>query len=331
MLNPQLAHLLSLEGATLKRQMSPGRLRPSGAYKVMVMNRDGTVAEERPFANNLILDQGINNILNGTANWANCFAYCAVGTGTGAPAVSDTSLGTEVIRTANYLTGAGNCGTSNNYTTKTSMRKRTFDFPAEVSPKNYTELGWSHSSSPGANLFSRTLISGGTVTVLAGQSLRVVYELTVQFPNDTVATPAITGWPVAPSVSLQGTLRICLYDCIATVTTTGTSIISSSADLEINGSFGYPLKLSTVSALPSYGSIIGAGTFTDSNGGNYDSYTPGSFVRTRYATWTAAVGNRTDWRAIIGYGQNWIFLFDQAQTKDNLHTLRINWQTAISR
>jgi hypothetical protein len=61
-------------------------------------------------------------------------------------------------------------------------------------------------TTPGNNLFSRTLISGGTVTVLTGQGLRVVYTLTITVPSTTTpGSYAITGWPVAPSSVVTGT------------------------------------------------------------------------------------------------------------------------------
>ena len=48
-------------------------------YKTAVLNPDGTVACSRDFKRNLILDQGLNMIA--TKLWTECFAYCAVGTG----------------------------------------------------------------------------------------------------------------------------------------------------------------------------------------------------------------------------------------------------------
>jgi hypothetical protein len=75
---------------------------------------------------------------------------------------------------------------------------------------NYTELGWSYSSSPGNNLFSRTLISGGTVSLVSGQSLRVVYELSITVSPSTETTEAlsISGWPVSPATNTNVTWKI---------------------------------------------------------------------------------------------------------------------------
>lgn len=50
-------------------------------YKLIVQNPDGTIAEERPFKRNLILDQGLNYIGN-QASWCGCIANAVVGTGT---------------------------------------------------------------------------------------------------------------------------------------------------------------------------------------------------------------------------------------------------------
>jgi hypothetical protein len=92
-------------------------------------------------------------------------------------AVNQTGLATETKRTANYLTGTGNCGTTDVGNVRTL--RRTYDHTAEVANQNYTEAGWSYTGIVGNNLFSRVLIAGGSVSVLIGQQLRMVYDLVV--------------------------------------------------------------------------------------------------------------------------------------------------------
>ena len=70
------------------------------------------VRESRPLAPNLILNQGKNAWFTGAARVNDFNYYCAAGTGTTTPAVTDTGLGSEVARTGTFLTGAGNCGTA---------------------------------------------------------------------------------------------------------------------------------------------------------------------------------------------------------------------------
>ena len=64
-------------------------------------------------------------------------------------------------------------------------------------PRNFAEVGFSNSATPGTNLNMRALFAGGAVTVLAGQQLRVVYQfqLTIGPTTPQAKTFSITGWP----------------------------------------------------------------------------------------------------------------------------------------
>ena len=179
----------------------------SGRYKIFVLSK-GIIVQERPWANNLILDQGKNYWAGGVGSFAYLVRACAVGTGTTPPAASDTGLQSEAKRTTTYYTASGGCGYSD--TGATRKLWRTFDFSTESAGVNYSELGWSYSDSAGANLFSRALISGGTVSLTAGQSLRVVYELsiTVAPASTTTENLSISGWPVSPATSTEVTWKI---------------------------------------------------------------------------------------------------------------------------
>ena len=147
-----------------------------------------------PFRKNLILNQGLNNYFNGVIGIGDMTRYCALGTGTATPTTTDTQLATEVKRTGTMLTSSGACGTT--YGTSNFVCKRTHDATVETSDVNYSELGWSHASSSGANLNIRVLISGGTVTVLTGQQARIVHELTIECSNTTrqSGTVGVNGW-----------------------------------------------------------------------------------------------------------------------------------------
>jgi hypothetical protein len=126
--------------------------------------------------------------------------------------VAQVGLATEVKRTNNYLTGAGNCGTTRSGSTFT--HQRTFDFTAEVSTQAYSEVGFSNSASAGNNLNTRGLFTGAPISVVAGQQLRVIYYFVVTLaptsPSD--AEWPITGWPAKeyPVAVDTGTDRISL-------------------------------------------------------------------------------------------------------------------------
>lgn len=193
-----------------------------GRYKVFILSK-GIIVQERPWAKNLILDQGKNYWAGGTGSFAYLVRACVAGTGTAAPTVYDTGLQAEAKRTMTYYTTAGGCGYSD--TGATRKLWRTFDFATETASANYTELGWSPSETAGANLFSRTLITGGTVSLTAGQSLRVVYELniTVAPASSTTGSLSVSGWPVSPATNTEVTWKIQGAETFSTIDSNGNS------------------------------------------------------------------------------------------------------------
>lgn len=245
-------------------------------------------------------------------------------------AVNQTGLATETKRSNIYLAGAGNCGTADVGAVRTY--RRTYDFTAEVSNQNYTELGWALSSTPGNNLFSRTLVSGGTVSVLIGQQLRVIYDIvvTVGPPTSTPATWSIngsTGWPVAPATNTDG-YYIRNGIRLGAVSTDGIFDGASSLD-----PIAAPISivLATGSTLPGFGSSFTAGT--TANGTNSrSSYSSGNFYRDFTVSFALGEANATNWRGVTAGGSSaWTYVFDQAQTKTNTHTLSLTVRISYSR
>lgn len=109
--------------------------------------------------------------------------------------VTQTGLAVETKRSTTYLTGASNC-----FSTRVGgvfTNQRTYDFTAEVGSVNYAEVGFSDQAGAGANLNMRGLFSGGAVTILATQQIRVVYQFIVTLSPivNRQKTPTITGWP----------------------------------------------------------------------------------------------------------------------------------------
>jgi len=120
--------------------------------------------------------------------------------------VGQTSLATEVKRSNTYLTGTGNTETTRSGSTFT--HRRTYDFSVETGNVNYSEIGFSHTGTVAANINTRALFSGGAVTVLTGQQLRVIYDflVTVSPTTSTAVEPTITGWPsLSQSVTADST------------------------------------------------------------------------------------------------------------------------------
>lgn len=253
------------------------------------------IVEDRPVAPNLVLDQGLNNWFSGSYILGNFNRYCAIGTGTSTPAVTDTGLGVEAKRTGAMLTGSGNCGYSLDTIAGTLANKRTHDFPVQTSNENFTELAWSHSSSAGNNANSRVLISGGTLSALIGQQVRVVHTITltcspIARQSGTIGIGGTPGWP-HPSGSATSTAGEWQWGAVgfSAVSTDGTSGTPFGKPILEPGNgwgmiamwyTGMTLKSFGTAATwskrfpyidPSSGDVIGTG--------GWSTYTPGSFTR----------------------------------------------------
>ena len=296
-------------------------MKVQGVAKVQVLSK-GIIVEERPWTKNLVLAQGKNRFFGGT--WAGSLAsYCAVGTGTTTPASTDVGLGAEVKRTGTLLSSG--TGTAS-YSDGRVVYTYTHDFAEETVNKNYSELGWSWSGSSGNNLFSRVLISGGTVTVLAGQQLRVVYVLTWSVTPyvETAGTLTVAGWPVAPATTTAGTMAA-FGEGFATMSSSGSISQFGGASFEPAESTTW-FRVCNSLALdggftsnPSYSDIV-----TIFPTAPWGTYTPGSFTRSRVLTPISAGSfASTSIRGFL-YGSGLGFRFTDLQTKSNLYKIKPN-------
>lgn len=276
------------------------------------------VAEDRPWAENLILNQGLDYLASRATWWAAMGAYCVLGTGTATPAITQTGLGAEVVRTNNLL---GTKTVTDDNSTRTRTISRTYDFPSESVNRNYTELGLSHTGTVASNLSTRALISGGTVTVLVGQQARVVYAIAVTLGANVVSTPtSTTGW----TAGLQGISGFYTLDGLEDGYFSGGAAFVSN------------LALSTADAIPTFGTGFNPGVDGGCSSSGFDTYVTGSYTSKRWALWNINSGVGT-WRSLfipsgsIYTNLGWLWVFDNAQTKDNRHTLKINWSMSFGR
>lgn len=293
-----------------------------GVAKIQVLSK-GIIVEERPWTKNLVLAQGKNTFFGGSYYAGSLARYCAVGTGTTTPASTDVGLGAEVKRTGTLLSSG--TGTAR-YADGRVVYTYTHDFAEETVNQNYSELGWSWSGSAGNNLFSRVLISGGTVTVLAGQQLRVVYVLTWSVTPyvETAGTLTVAGWPVAPATTTAGTTAA-FGGGFATMSSSGSISTTSREALE-------PMQ-SSCSVMVCSAMSIGSGftrypdctsIYSYDGSGAWGSYTAGSFTRSRVFTAISAGSfASTSIRGFL-YGYGLGFRFTDLQTKSNLHKLKPN-------
>lgn len=291
-----------------------------GRYKIQIL-KGGIIISERPWANNMILNQGKDWVMAGARTFQESFTHCAVGTGTTPVAATDTGLTSEAAtnRTNTYLTGSGNCGTS--WVGQVGTMRRTFDFAIETTNQVYTELGWSYTATKAGNLFSKTLISGGSVTVLAEQQLRVVYDVSITCAPTGVQTANLTvaGWG-----TLSGTWAL-QTRMFGEVWTNGKG--------DVGGLFE---PSNTERTVYLYSGTCTLGSFGTQPTGQYiayvygawGTYTLGTFTRSiTFPYFSAASIASTDIRMFrydVYSSPSLAFRFDSPQTKLNTYRLRPN-------
>lgn len=153
----------------------------AGRFKLEAVDTvTGARRELTPWFNNLITDQGLNQLGVGQLGY-----FCMVGTGTATPAVTDTTLGNKIAHTTTTVSAtAGGSASAPYYGSYTVV----YRFAAGVATGNLTEVGIGYSSTL---VFSRTLIKDGsgnptTITVLSTEALDVTYEFRLYSPSADV-------------------------------------------------------------------------------------------------------------------------------------------------
>ena len=315
-----------------------------GMYKMQVLE-NGKVVEDRPWAENMILNQGLDYALSGSYDQvASLFRYHCVGTGTTAVAATDTGLASEAKRTGTLLLGDGNVGRTT--TGNTATFRYTWDHsPEGTGGANYSEHGISPSATPGNNLFARSLISGGTISVAEGQQLRVIYDVSVTVTPSvqTATTVGGTGWPVAGVTDCTGNCIIVGWDAaVGSLETDGDAYTYSFLNFaNPYGSGCLMVACSSLSLNTAIDSGISYSRITNSEiTMNAGTYTLGAFTR-NYAP--AGYASASSWAStnVVGwmFQSNYYaypafaFKYNYAQTKANTHRLRypsitITWARA---
>ena len=256
---------------------------------------------------------------------------------------------TEIQRigSAGYVTAGSGCGSS--LASNVLTHKRTFDFPAEVGSVTYREVAFSHSDAPGAEIFSRIKLPSD-LNLVAGQVLRVIYNLRVTLTPSTsqAKTADIVGWPVAPATTTDGDEAIQYVAMKRVNASTG-----ATEELNTRGSSLEPsatgencaIFLSTVStALAAFDACVDRTGTSPAYKENTALDPEADYLyeghAEKYVVFDTGDANRDDWRS-MGIGaasgvllpyviSGFVFVFDEGQTKDNLHTLELrfvwDWQ-----
>lgn len=256
---------------------------------------------------------------------------------------NQTQLSSQLKRTNNYLTGTIYCGTI--LSANVYKMRRTYDFTAEISGANYTEIGLGWDSSIATAIFSRILLAA-PVPVLAGQQLRVTYELQLSLsPPSTISKTAIIGgWPVAPALTTDGVEAIQFVGLWSINSSTGnaTQFDTGQGASEPSMASNIGVFVSDTATAPnSLGNSISRAA-TGSVAATRAAYVAGNYYVDKTGTIPVGTGNSTAIRS-MGFGYNApnnffpytattvVFVFNEAQTKLNTHTLSLTYRFSWSR
>lgn len=135
-----------LRGPTERGPVINIRQTAKGRFKAQVVAPNGRIVEDRPWQNNLILDQGLNGLA--TRSWQASFAYCAAGTGntptqydSGATTASQTT--TTVTASANFFNGlpANGVGMLIRWDSGETAKITAYTSPTQVTVSNSATVG----------------------------------------------------------------------------------------------------------------------------------------------------------------------------------------------
>ncbi len=271
---------------------------------------------------NLITNGGLERL--GAAGSGDVIAYVQVGTGSTAPANTDSALATWLAGTNRSFSRANTYGGNPTYHTEVTY---TWQFDQGVAAGNLSEVGVGWASN--GSLFSRALIVDGsnnptTITVQAIEFLTVTYKLRMYPP-----TADVTG-----TITLDGAD----YDYIIRPAYAGGNTWGSHGFK----AYGY----SSNSAVYSYTGDIGAmtaapaGTVSGVVNAAVAEYSAGSYKRTLEVdaginAWNLSGGIRSVALFVIGYGgenhMGWQCQFNPKIPKDNTKELSLTFDVSWAR
>lgn len=304
--------------------MIPIHMTVSGEYCLQVRKKTGEVVKDTGFFKNLITNQGLDNIC-GSDN--NALRYMSVGTGTTAPAITDTQL--VNLRAVVDINASGNTAitsldTTNNYLISTL----TASFLNGSASGNISEVGVGMSYD-GTLLTSRALVRDAngdptTITVLSDEDLVVIYKFKIKQP--TVDFTGVVG-------GYNYTMRACK-----------TTTLSYSDGWDITSGFSPTLTLTYSNSYWKHtitgtlGSITGGLSSALSGAGATISsitkagYVAGSFKVTCYATLGTSSSDLILKGQEFKFGfTRWQIEFTPAISKLSIQTLRLGYTITLGR
>ncbi len=304
-----------------------------GRYKLTARPRHhlASFRRETPWFNNLILDQGLNQIGGnfGGSNLNNAF----VGTGNTAPNVGDTQLQSLIATSNSILSVSASTSAVSPYG---ASKTWVFRFNAGVAAGNLAEVGVGNNAT---SLFSRALIQDDqgnptTFPVAGDEVLDVTYQITY-FPPlaDVLGTIEITGsgnhdfiWRASQAGNANG-WGITVGSGVGPATNIAIIGIGSNSYQAFSGAIG---------------EITGTPAGTSSTGPNtaFSAYTNGNFYRDVSPTFSLTQGNVVGGIMSIGFiagvssanaRTSWQCQFDPVIEKDSSKTLNMSYRISWTR
>ena len=154
-----------------------------GFFKLEAVSPDGSVRTLADWFPNLVLNQGLDQFGTNTSNsystQAGIMTYVSVGTGSVAPAATDTTLTNFLASQYKKSATAGNDAAG-----RYAWYRVIYEYAVNAATGNLSEIGVGTSTV----LVAKSLIKDGngdptTITVLSAEALRVSYELRVNIPT----------------------------------------------------------------------------------------------------------------------------------------------------
>lgn len=262
-------------------------IRLEGRLTVQLISAaSGVIIREESFSN-LITNAGLDSLgsasrqFNYWAQYNN--AWCGVGTGSTAPANTDTTLVTEIApTTSNRTQSTGGNGITTAYVTGPPdywWWKRTWLFVEAEANGNLTEVGIFDANTAGT-MFMRQLLkdSGGTPTTIvktSGEQLKIIWEFRLYPPASDVAEV----------VTISGTAYTITHRAL------GASSANDWGRLEnlfSNSTAGRAFETATLQSRTASGNTTGQ---VDASSQSYATYTNGNYYRDLTLLWEPAVAN----------------------------------------
>lgn len=312
---------------------APFGARLQGRLHWQLVGRDGKVKQEGE-QSNLVLDSGLDHVASYsivTNGGAGVARYAAVGTGSTAPATSQTGLDSEIARTST-LGVVSYPGVTTETANGVFEHKIDREFGFAEANGNLTEWGFSPGSA-GTSLFCRELFRDGsnnpiTVTKTSSEKLRLTYTLTITFTPVTAQAANFTitdlGAKVGTfcvaksSASLVHNLPEFFSRYMRALVGTGTDTIRCAyTSSRLSPSYAIGLVTPSSYATPTFSAFV-SGTWERTISFTADT---GSWNATNYS-WTLAGAEAGGTIRVQGY----VFSFDVGEqfVKDNLHTLSVD-------